>query len=309
MNKHINSFSEEVRDDISDIIRSGGVLKWQQCRKICQHLSIDVEELMIRLLPVAASLSNPVVSNFKVGAVLRGEIKDQNGSANLYFGANLEFANQALCCTLHAEQSAISNAWVEGETCLTGVAISATPCGHCRQFLYEAVGSNEFPILIPSDDNKNNEIAKTCLEKLLPKAFGPLDLGGEYFFVNPSYQSHQLEIHNVENDSIVSQALAQANLSYAPYTNNFSGCLLVLNNGEVILGRSIENAAYNPSITAMVAVLSKMHLSGKNVSDVKRAILVEQVTSISEKQIAQHMLDSYGLNINLEYKTTNRVRD
>jgi len=307
MNNHLNSFPEEIRNDIANIISNGGVLKWQQCRKICLHLSIDVEELMIRLLPVAASLSNPVVSNFEVGAVLRGEIKDQNGSANLYFGANLEFSDLALCCTLHAEQSAISNAWVEGETRLTGIAISAAPCGHCRQFLYEAVGTSEFPILIPSKDNKS-KVTKTYLAELLPKAFGPLDLGGKYFFVNPSYQSHQLEISNTENDMLVSQALAQANLSYAPYTNNFSGCLLALDNGEVILGRTIENAAYNPSITAMASALSKIRLSGKNISDVKRVILVERVTSINQKQIAQAMLDSYGLNISLEYRNTILVR-
>ena len=203
MNKQLNSFPEEIRGDITDIISNGGVLKWQQCRKICQHLSIDVEALMIRLLPIAASLSNPVVSDFEVGAVLRGEIKDKNGSANLYLGANFEFANQALCCTLHAEQSAISNAWTKGEKGLTGIAISDTPCGHCRQFLYEAVGTSDFSILIPSKDKKEKGIVKTCLAELLPKAFGPLDLGGEYFFVDPGYQSHQLEIIAISEKEMV----------------------------------------------------------------------------------------------------------
>jgi len=309
MNNQLNSFPIEIGEDVADIIRNGGVLKWQQCQQICQRLSISVEDLMIQLLPVAASLSNPVVSNFEVGAVLRGEIKDHNGSANLYLGANLEFSNQALCYTLHAEQSAISNAWTEGETRLTDIAISATPCGHCRQFLYEAVGASEFPILILSNDETICRIDKTSLKKLLPAAFGPLDLGGEYFFIKPGYQSHQLDVIGIENDPLVCEALAHANLSYAPYTNNFSGCSLQISNGKIISGRSIENAAYNPSISSMAAALSKAYLSGNNAEDIQRVFLVEQATSVSQKEIAQSMLDSYSLGIDVEYQATNLIKN
>lgn len=39
--------------------------------------------------------------------------------------------------TVHAEQSAISHAWLRGETSLRAITVNYTPCGHCRQFMNE----------------------------------------------------------------------------------------------------------------------------------------------------------------------------
>ena len=79
------------------------------------------------LLPLAAKFSIAPISDFNVGAVAIG------GSGKLYLGANLEFIGVPLSTSLHAEQSAILNARDHGETSISGLVVSAAPCGHCRQ--------------------------------------------------------------------------------------------------------------------------------------------------------------------------------
>ena len=48
-------------------------------------------------------------SNFYVGAIAVGD------SGNFYFGANMEFVGVPLSASIHAEQSAVMNAWIHGE--------------------------------------------------------------------------------------------------------------------------------------------------------------------------------------------------
>lgn len=80
-----------------------------------------VENLMISLLPIAAAYARPPISEFRVGALSRGE------SGNLYFGANLEFPGLALTQTVHAEQSATMNAWLHDEAGITSLAVNFPP--------------------------------------------------------------------------------------------------------------------------------------------------------------------------------------
>lgn len=49
------------------------------------------------------------ISEFYVGAIVRGI------SGRLYLGANMEFTGAQLGQTVHAEQCAISHAWMKGE--------------------------------------------------------------------------------------------------------------------------------------------------------------------------------------------------
>lgn len=52
----------------------------------------------------------PDLSHFNVGAIARGV------SGRWYFGGNMEFLGATMQQTVHAEQSAISHAWLRGET-------------------------------------------------------------------------------------------------------------------------------------------------------------------------------------------------
>jgi cytidine deaminase len=120
------------------------------------------------------------------GAVTRG-----TSTGNLYFGANLEFPGLILQFTVHAaEQSTINNAWLHGESGVTALAVSAAPCGQCRQFLYELRSADELRILTrgPSEP-----IAKTKLPSLLPRAFGPRQLGVCGAMMEPEQQDFSLK--------------------------------------------------------------------------------------------------------------------
>ena len=82
---------------------------------------LDDRALRLALLPLAAACSVAPISRFFVGAIACGL------SGTWYFGANMEFAGQGLFHSVHAEQSAISNAWLGGETGISEITVNYTP--------------------------------------------------------------------------------------------------------------------------------------------------------------------------------------
>jgi cytidine deaminase len=323
----LSDFPDEVRPDISSIRENNGVLSAQKCQHICELLSIEIESLMVALLPIAASYSKAPISSFLVGAVARGLNTDCEGYSNLYLGANYEFENQALCHSLHAEQAAISNAWLNDEPSVTSIATSAAPCGHCRQFLYEVSGNKPFPILMPKsfllspeaigiskcqdqdhkDKKSKNNFEKNChsinLATLLPAAFGPMDLGCERLLMEPGFGSNKLHLVNESDDELINSALKAANLCYAPYTENFVGCALQMNHGEIFIGRYAENAAHNPSLSAFTAALSHMIMGNANNTpeNIARVVMVEQASKSCQKDATSILLAALNDRIKLEY--------
>lgn len=70
-------------------------------------------------------------------------------SGRLYVGVNLEFARLPVNNSVHAEQFLVVNALHHGEQAIEKMAVSAAPCGHCRQFYSElccAVRKQAFPL-------------------------------------------------------------------------------------------------------------------------------------------------------------------
>jgi cytidine deaminase len=59
------------------------------------------------------------------------------GSGAVYVGVNLEFPGMPLNASVHAEQCLVANLLLHGEASLRALAVSAAPCGHCRQFYSE----------------------------------------------------------------------------------------------------------------------------------------------------------------------------
>lgn len=212
---------------------------------------------LMTLLPQAAAFAKPPVSNFKVGAIAQGK------SGKLYFGANLEFAGEALSFTVHAEQAAVVNAWMGGETGIEVVATSAAPCGYCRQFLNELVNASELVIVMPGEERK--------LSDLLPHSFGPRDLGVTSGLLAPAANGLTID----ESDDVAQAALAAANISYAPYSKAYAGVALRTNGGEIVAAPYAENAAFNPSLSPLEAALSQLNMRGGVWSDIAEAVLVQ----------------------------------
>ena len=83
----------------------------------------------------------------------------------------MEFEGLPLNHSLHSEQFPVSNAAQHGELQLRFIAVSAAPCGHCRQFLQEVWGVPEINILIADE-----HVETQSLLYFLPHIFGPIDL-------------------------------------------------------------------------------------------------------------------------------------
>ena len=212
----------------------------------------DVGSLLAR----AAQFARPPISNFHFGAVARGV------SGKVYFGANLEFAGEALSFTVHAEQSAVANAWMSGEEGIDLIAVTAAPCGYCRQFLNELTTAERLTIQLPN--------GSFTLGELLPNAFGPRDLGVEGGLLQRD--DHGLAVDTP--DELVKRALHAANLSYAPYSRSFAGVALRTADGTVATGAYAENAAFNPSMSPLEVALSQLNLAGRSFDTIEGAVLV-----------------------------------
>lgn len=242
-------------------------------------------ELRVALLPVAAAYSVAPISNFFVGAIVRGE------SGRLYFGANMEFIGASLGQTIHAEQSAISHAWVKGETGISDITINYSPCGHCRQFMNELTTANKLVVQLPA------RAAKT-LQEYLPESFGPADLNITDALM--AKIDHGLKTEATE--ALVKLACQAANGSHAPYTKNFSGVALKAQDGNTFVGMYAENAAFNPSLPPLQVALVNMNMAGYPLSEIEEAALVEKSDStISHLADTQNTLEALNPDVPLTY--------
>ncbi|HYZ78529.1 MAG TPA: cytidine deaminase [Gaiellaceae bacterium] len=232
-------------------------------------------ERMLRLLPEAQRHAIPGISGFRVGCVAEGS------SGSLYLGANVEYPGTALAFTVHAEQSATINAWQSGEEGLESIAVSAPPCGYCRQFLYELTTADRLVVHVAEEESRP-------LTELLPAAFGPADLDVEATLMSP--QDHGLVLDRPSDDPLALAALAAANASYAPYSKGYAGVALQTQSGAVYAGRYAENAAFNPSVSPLESALVMRVLDGHADDAVTRAVLVETASKASQEGATRELL-------------------
>jgi cytidine deaminase len=233
---------------------------------------IPIDQLMLDLIPVAQTYAIPPISNFRVGAVSLGS------SGALYFGANYEFVGEALSFSVHGEQAATAEAISFGETGLDKLAVSAAPCGYCRQFLYELATAAKLEILLP-------KTPPARLTSLLPDAFGPGDLGVTAALMSP--QDNHLKLIDPAADPVTEAALRAANASYAPYSHSYAGVALRTGDGRVYSGAVAENAAFNPSLSPLeAAVVSLVISGGRGYGDITDAVLVEVAGAVASQVAA-----------------------
>ncbi|SMB29295.1 cytidine/deoxycytidine deaminase [Serratia proteamaculans] len=239
------------------------MLKAEQVEAIKQRCGLDDDALAFALLPLAAACSLAPISQFYVGAIARGQ------SGNLYFGANMEFSGAPMQQTIHAEQCAVTHAWLRGESALVSITVNYTPCGHCRQFMNELNSGSDLKIRLPGRE-------PATLGDYLPDAFGPKDLDIATLLMDQVDHGFQLAL----TDELEQAALAAANQSHAPYSNAHSGVALEAEDGTIYTGRYAENAAFNPSLPPLQAALILMNVSGGDCQKVSRAVLAEPESAI-----------------------------
>lgn len=312
--KAIARLPKTIRADIDALWETGGRLSAEQVGDLLRRTNAEIGTLMMQLLPVAQQYAVVPVSHYQVGAVAAGMPVPGTGWCSLYLGANFEFDNVALSFTVHAEQSATTNAWLNGESGMQALAISAAPCGYCRQFLYELVTAQQLNILLPSDPKNPLAYTAAPLTSFLPQAFGPSDLGVKGGMMDPKLCTHTLALNGgTPTDPVVAAALAAVSGSYAPYQTDvsyqFSGVAVLTADGKIYPGRYAENAAYNPSMSPLESALTFMNLSQPQgaTRQITRCVLVEVPTLASQLSATQAVLSAYAPTVGLEYYTAKIV--
>ncbi len=249
-----------------------------------EHKAIGA--VMLALLPLARAYSHPPISDYHVGAVVRG------ASGSLYLGFNIEFPGHALGFSVHGEQAALSSAYMHGEHAVPALAITAAPCGLCRQFMTEIAPDGEMEIVVEQG-------VPLKLSSILPMAFGPKNLGRNQGALPVTETNLNLKI--ASSDALSRAALEAARSSYAPYSTSPSGVAIATRSGRIYKGSYIENVAFNPSLSPLQVALVQLLVAGEEYSAISRVVLAElEHGKISQKSVMEAVMTAIAPTVRLE---------
>ena len=266
---------------------------------------VDVQVLLPEFVAEAQKFARPPTSKFRVGAAALG------ASGAVYLGVNIELPGLPLNASIHAEQFAVVTALHAGETALSAIATTAAPCGHCRQFLNELRNAGSIGVIIPDAEASTHGIRidsnRFNLSDLLPHSFGPLDLIRDVaapLMLEPRDNSMVLSTDDLTSsekevgasarlwNEMITAALREANLAYAPYSGSPAGIAIATASGNIFSGRSLECAAYNPTLsplhTALVVAVGADALTRADIhgsggwEEITHAVLVEMPSGAAQ---------------------------
>jgi cytidine deaminase len=279
LSKLLPKFSDPSRSALAHLLEDtaySGRIPAEVARELAKNENLTAEALMSELLPFAQSYSFAPISNFHVGAIVRG------ASGDLYTGANIEIPGQCLGFAVHAEQSACSNAYMHEEESIAALAVDGAPCGHCRQFMEEMSPDGEILIITPNQPPMK-------LSSILPSAFSPSALGMKHgAFPVPDIP---LSPGGFSGDPLVFAALHAARKSHAPYSKSPAGTAIRTAKRRIYRGSYIENVAFNPSLSPLQTALAALIAGGDNFSDISAVALVElERPTISQRAVTETVL-------------------
>ncbi|CAN7126184.1 hypothetical protein HID58_024669 [Brassica napus] len=272
------------------------VISPEEAESAANQLGVSVLQLLPSLVNPAKSFARPPISKFHVGAVGLGS------SGRIFLGVNVEFPGLPLHHSIHAEQFLVTNLTLNGERHLRNFAVSAAPCGHCRQFLQEIRDASEIRLVITDPNATADPDADSDgflrLGSILPHRFGPEDLLEKDFPLILEHHDNNLTISDLDpisNGNTVElkrTALAAANRSYAPYSLCPSGVALVDCDGKVYRGWYMESAAYNPSLGPLQAALVDYIANGGGggYERIVGAVLVEKEDAVVRQEHTARLL-------------------
>ncbi|KAJ4958000.1 hypothetical protein NE237_025111 [Protea cynaroides] len=265
------------------------VIEAAEVKSMAKESGMSVLQLLPSLVKSAQKLARPPISNYHVGAV------GLSSDGRIFFGGNIEFPGLPLHHSIHAEQFLVTNAAIRGDIQLKYIAVSAAPCGHCRQFLQEIRGASEIMILITSTENgggdhQDNDDSFRPVSSFLPHRFGPYDLlHNDVPLLLELHHNNLVFIEDEKNvicngdvadheKKLKCAAMEAANQSHAPYSLCPSGVALMDAKGRIYKGSYMESAAYNPSMgPVQAALVAYVAASGGGGFDkIVAAVLVEK---------------------------------
>ncbi|KAD6795191.1 hypothetical protein E3N88_06087 [Mikania micrantha] len=276
------------------------IISASEAESMAKSRGITVPQLLPSLVKSAQALARTPISDFHVGAV------GLSSNGRIFFGCNVEFPGLPLHHSIHAEQFLITNVAAHGGgPKLLHMAVSAAPCGHCRQFLQEVRGVSDIQIVITDQPLENPDYKP--ISSILPDPFGPYDLldqetplvlekhNNQLLLkedVSKVINGHsELVIKNIEN--LKMEALAAARESHAPYSGCPSGVALMDCEGKVYKGSYVESAAYNPSLMPVQAALVAYMVAGNGGYErIVAAVLAEtEGAMVRQEATARLMLN------------------
>lgn len=141
------------------------------------QLTLEEKQELIRQAFAAREKAYAPYSDFLVGAALRA------ADGRVFTGCNVE--NAAFTPTSCAERTALFKAVSEGVTAFTDIAVVGarrgevnqqitSPCGVCRQALYEFGGPELNVIMARSEE----DFIERSMDELLPMGFGASNVAG-----------------------------------------------------------------------------------------------------------------------------------
>ena len=153
------------------------ICKLQKGELTMTKLTLEEKQELIRMALAARERAYAPYSDFMVGAALRAE------DGRIFTGCNVE--NAAFTPTSCAERTALFKAVAEGVTKITAIAVVGarrgevnkqitSPCGVCRQALFEFGGPELNVIMAKSPD----DFIERSMDELLPFGFGPSNVAG-----------------------------------------------------------------------------------------------------------------------------------
>ena len=244
------------------------------------------------MLELATCFSVAPISGFYVGAIAVGK------SGKLYLGANMEFQGVPLSASLHAEQSAILNAWMHEEHEVVTLHVSETPCGHCRQFMRELSNSSALKIHCKGQTFQ--------IEDLLPGAFGENRKKGHGLLDSTTTNLESIETKPKTQAQL---AINAAQRSYAPYSQSPEGFVAQCLDGHFFSGSTAESIAFNPSVSGVVVALNQRNLSSSRSVAITACTQARLATALSSplaqaKAIMQHISEASVDEVEMEVHTS-----
>jgi len=291
------------------------MIEADEVQRLCKEAGLSEMQYLATLVKPTQLLARVPISRFCVGAVGLG------ASGRIFKGVNLEFEGLPLNHSVHAEQFLVANAAQHGELQLRFIAVSAAPCGHCRQFLQEVWGVPEINILIADEHAETRSLlyflphrfGPDDLEESTPPVFEPHFNGLAFRSIDSSELNPKLNMcndgdvkedalnlcnsdgdvkeesmHNPSGSEDLYQlkvaALKAANLSHAPYSKCPSGIALMTTKGDICTGFYIESAAFNPSLPPLQAgIIAFLCQDEGNYEDIVHAVLVEKEGAVVQQ--------------------------
>ena len=244
------------------------------------------------LLELATCFSVAPISGFYVGAIAVGK------SGKLYLGANMEFQGVPLSASLHAEQSAILNAWMHEEREVVALHVSETPCGHCRQFMRELSNLSNLKIHCKGQTFQIEDLLPGAFGENRKKGHGLLDSKATYFDHDKTKPTTQAQL-----------AINAAQLSYAPYSQSPEGFVAQCLDGHFFSGRTAESIAFNPSVSGVVVALNQRNLSSSRSVAITACTQAKLATALSSplaqaKAIIKHISEASVDEVQMEVRSS-----